>query len=279
MYIIAGGAGEQGRAIIKFLCLHTNEQIISIDPHGEDISADRIQSVRGEFPEALFKLCPPRADKPVVLISCLEPHAALEAQDIACGAGMHYIDLGGDTDTVWRQLEKAQEQDTQGRRLYVIPDCGLAPGVVSSLAGSAERAGSRSAQIFCGGIPIQKEKGYVRSFGIEGLVREYNGTAIWREFGAHCPKQTLYAHQLMVGPYGLEAAPTSGGLSITPWVSDLWRLTYNTLRWRGHFREMRGISEQKQREHLLKFPEVGPYNPDMILLHIIANYNSTMQKW
>src|SRR5689334_8698009 len=50
----------------------------------------------------------------------------------AIAAGSHFCDLGGNVDVV--QQQKAMSADAERAGVTVIPDCGLAPGLVNVLA-------------------------------------------------------------------------------------------------------------------------------------------------
>ena len=71
----------------------------------------------------------------------------------AVSAGLHYADLGGNTEIVQKQRTlhaRAQKQDVS-----VIPDCGLAPGMVNIIAAEGIRRvrEAQSVKIFVGGLP------------------------------------------------------------------------------------------------------------------------------
>src|SRR5688500_6513971 len=53
---------------------------------------------------------------------------------LAAEAGCNYADLGGNTEIVFQQLEL--DQQAQAKGISIIPDCGLAPGMVNILAGA-----------------------------------------------------------------------------------------------------------------------------------------------
>ncbi len=71
--------------------------------------------------------------------------------------GLHCADLGGNTEIV--QKQKTLHAAAQKKHVSVIPDCGLAPGMVNIIAaegirrvGDAERV-----KIFVGGLPQKPE--------------------------------------------------------------------------------------------------------------------------
>jgi lysine 6-dehydrogenase len=72
-------------------------------------------------------------------------------------AGLHYADLGGNTEIVFNQ--KKLDPDARARNVSVIPDCGLAPGMVNILAAEGiRRVGTAdTVRIYVGGLPQHPE--------------------------------------------------------------------------------------------------------------------------
>lgn len=52
--------------------------------------------------------------------------------EIAVEAGVHFCDLGGNTEIVQRQ--KSLDAAARAKRVSIVPDCGLAPGLINVLA-------------------------------------------------------------------------------------------------------------------------------------------------
>ena len=57
---------------------------------------------------------------------------------LAVEAGVHFCDLGGNTEIVFKQKEL--DAYAKEKRVTVVPDCGLAPGMVNILARARHRA-------------------------------------------------------------------------------------------------------------------------------------------
>ena len=169
---------------------------------------------------------------------------------LAVEAGAHYADLGGNTEIVQRQLtldEKATAQDVS-----VIPDSGLAPGMVNilSAAGIAELDRAESVRIWVGGLP-QEPTGplnYQIVYSLEGVL-DYYTTRSWvlRE-GRRTEVEALSEVEPVEFPQPvgtLEAFHTAGGLSTMAWdyEGDIPTMEYKTLRYPGHAQIMRAIRE------------------------------------
>src|SRR5690606_25586648 len=98
----------------------------------------------------------------------------------AIAAGSHYCDLGGNTGIVLQQ----KEMDAQARAaaVSVVPDCGLAPGMVNILAehGIRQLDEARAVRIKVGGLPQHPEPplNYQIVYSLEGVL-DYYTTLSW----------------------------------------------------------------------------------------------------
>src|SRR5688572_9273005 len=98
----------------------------------------------------------------------------------AVESGVHFCDLGGNTEIVFQQKEL--DADARQRRVSVVPDCGLAPGMVNILAqlGIASMDKVKSVRIFVGGLPQHPEPplNYQIVYSLEGVL-DYYTTLSW----------------------------------------------------------------------------------------------------
>jgi lysine 6-dehydrogenase len=174
----------------------------------------------------------------------------LEIATLAVQEGIHYCDLGGNTGIVFQQLQL--DEKAQSRDVSVIPDCGLAPGMVNILAaaGIAELDEPRAVRISVGGLPQEPQPplNYQIVYSLHGVL-DYYTTASWvlREGE---PRQVEALTEIepvsFPEPVGtLEAFHTAGGLSTMPWTYQgrLETMEYKTLRYPGHAEIMRAIRE------------------------------------
>jgi lysine 6-dehydrogenase len=174
----------------------------------------------------------------------------LEIASLAVQEGVHYCDLGGNTGIVFQQLQlndKARQRD-----LSVIPDCGLAPGMVNILAaaGIAALDTPRAVRIRVGGLPQEPKPplNYQIVYSMHGVL-DYYTTASWVLRQGE-PQQVEALTEIEAvefpQPVGtLEAFHTAGGLSTMPWTwqGKLETMEYKTLRYPGHAELMKAIRE------------------------------------
>jgi lysine 6-dehydrogenase len=174
----------------------------------------------------------------------------LEIATLAVEEGLHYCDLGGNTDIVFQQLKLDEKAREKG--ISVIPDCGLAPGMVNILAAAAIAAldKARAVRIRVGGLPQdpQPPLNYQIVYSMHGVL-DYYTTASWVLRDGE-PKQVEALSEIepveFPEPVGtLEAFHTAGGLSTMPWTyqGKLESMEYKTLRYPGHAGTMWAIRE------------------------------------
>lgn len=170
--------------------------------------------------------------------------------ELAVESGCHYCDLGGNTEIVEHQ--KTLHETARSRGLSVIPDCGLAPGMVNILAqaGIDELDETASVKIRVGGLPQnpQPPLNYQIVYSMHGVLDYYTTLSIALEDGRVVKKEALSEVEPVVfdDPVGeLEAFHTAGGISTMPYRYQgvIPHMEYKTLRYPGHAHIMWAIRE------------------------------------
>jgi len=166
----------------------------------------------------------------------------LNITEAAIEAGTHVCDLGGHTPTAKEVMALAE--DARGQGIAIVPDCGMAPGLNINLGLHALSLldEPEALHIYDAGLPLHPVPpwNYVSTFHINGLTNEYYGNAWFLRDGEPTPVPCLTELETLEfePPLGtLEAAVTSGGLSLTPWrlKGKLRTLENKTLRYPGHW--------------------------------------------
>jgi len=186
----------------------------------------------------------------VAVLNALPYYFNLDVTRAAVAAGLHYADLGGNTEIVFNQ--KKLDADARARNVSVIPDCGLAPGMVNILAAEGIRrvGAADSVKIFVGGLPQHPEPplNYQIVYSLEGAL-DYYTTPSWVLREGKPARVDALSELETVGfppPVGtLEAFHTGGGISTMPWAYEgrVRTMEYKTLRYPGHMAIMRPIRE------------------------------------
>jgi lysine 6-dehydrogenase len=147
-----------------------------------------------------------------------------------------------------QQLDAAARQ----RNVSIIPDCGLAPGMVNILAAEGiRRVGDAEAvKIYVGGLPQRPEPplNYQIVYSLAGALDYYTTPSWVLRDGQPARVDALSELESVTFPTPvgeLEAFHTGGGISILPWTyADRVRtMEYKTLRYPGHAAIMRPIRE------------------------------------
>jgi lysine 6-dehydrogenase len=168
----------------------------------------------------------------------------------AVEVGCHFSDLGGNTEIVMEQ--KKLHETAKAKGLSVIPDCGLAPGMVNILAAEGIRRMDKAerVKIYVGGLPQHPEPplNYQIVYSLEGAL-DYYTTQSWVIRDGK-PAQVDALSELedveFPAPVGtLEAFHTAGGISTMPFAYEgkVNVMEYKTLRYPGHVAVMRPIRE------------------------------------
>ncbi len=173
-------------------------------------------------------------------ISCVNYWYNEELSRAAIDTETNFCDLGGNNYVVDKQL--ALDREAKDAGINIIPDCGLAPGMVSILAmhGANRFDKIEEIHIRVGGLPQNPVPplNYQLVFSVEGLINEYIETArVIRggEIAEVSPMTELETLEFDGFP-PLEAFQTSGGTSTLPdtFLGKLRELDYKTIRYAGH---------------------------------------------
>jgi lysine 6-dehydrogenase len=255
MRILVLGSGLQGSAC-AFDLLRTTSYRVTIADAAPERLPEFLEPYRGSR-LAVLKL---DASDETNLTDLMRGHAAVlcalpyyfnfPVARVALSLGIHFADLGGNTAIVKQQETLHSEACAKG--ISIIPDCGLAPGLVNVLAAYAiERLDCiRTAKLMVGGLPRDPEPPlkYTIVYSLEGAL-DYYTTPSWvlRE-GRPVQVEALSEVERVFfpDPLGeLEAFHTGGGISTMPWryAGRVETMEYKTLRYPGHAEIMRAIRD------------------------------------
>jgi lysine 6-dehydrogenase len=182
------------------------------------------------------------------VMSAIPYYFNLQLAECAVEAGVHFCDLGGNTEIVFQQKALADRAKAKG--ITVVPDCGVAPGMVNIFAehGIRQLDTVDSVRIYVGGLPQQPEPplNYQIVYSLEGVL-DYYTTLSWvvrnkkREQVVALSERETVTFPKPVGD--LEAFHTAGGLSTMAWRYEgtIPTMEYKTLRYPGHAEIMETI--------------------------------------
>lgn len=266
------GAGAMARAIAyDFRNIEPKYPLIVLDNDRttltrltDFIGAEDVQTIQGDAGD--LDLLKRLMSGAAASIGAASYRYHYEAARTAVHTGSHWLDLGGNPDVVARQF--ALHADAVKAGVGVIPDCGLAPGMINILAGELARRLDEVKELHLrvGGLPQNPQPSlfYGLVFSPEGLANEYYEPARIIEDGLVRQVESLTGWERVYfgAPFGtLEAFHTSGGSStlIDTFKGKIQTLDYKTLRYAGHLRRIK----------LLK--DLGLFSPESMNFHKIPS--------
>jgi lysine 6-dehydrogenase len=274
MKILVLGAGRMGHGAAHDL-IHNSPDVIAVTvadfdaKKSEDVAAavgtDRItaRQVDASDHEAVVELF--RGHDSV--ISCVNYWYNESLSKAAIETKCNFCDLGGNNYVVDEQL--ALDAEAKAAGINIIPDCGLAPGMVSILAmhGTAQFEKLEEIHIRVGGLPQKPEPplNYQLVFSVEGLINEYIEVArVIRDGEITTVESMTEIESLSFESFPpLEAFLTSGGTSTLPdtFLGKIKELDYKTIRYAGHcekFKTMIDLGLCSSDEIVVDFQKVIP---------------------
>lgn len=184
------------------------------------------------------------------VMSAIPYYFNFEMARLAVEAGVHFTDLGGNTEIVNQQ--KTLDAEARKKKITVVPDTGLAPGMVNILAehGIRQLDDVRSVRIYVGGLPQHPEPplNYQIVYSLEGVLDYYTTLSWVLRNGKRTQVRAL--SELEPVSFGdgvgtLEAFHTAGGLSTMAfrYEDKIPEMEYKTLRYPGHAERMEAIRD------------------------------------
>ncbi|HEY4306240.1 MAG TPA: saccharopine dehydrogenase C-terminal domain-containing protein [Gemmatimonadaceae bacterium] len=182
------------------------------------------------------------------VMSAIPYYYNFDLAQLAVEAGVHFCDLGGNTEIVFQQ--KGLDAEAKKKNISVVPDCGLAPGMVNILSeyGIEQLDKVESVKIFVGGLPQKPEPplNYMLVYSLEGAL-DYYTTLSWVLRGSKRTQVKALSEQEPVkfDFANLEAFHTAGGLSTMAfrYEGKIPTMEYKTLRYPGHAELMANVRE------------------------------------
>ena len=247
MNILVIGAGMMGRAVAFDLAIFSKFDTITIcdidkktlesaetflkdyEINYETLNVSDEQKVKDTF------------EKYDVVVSAIPYHFNYFLTKTAIETNTHFIDLGGNNDVVEKQLKLSDKAEKN--KVTIIPDCGLAPGLVSIITKDIVDTLDEVdfVKLRVGGLPLKPVPpfNYQIVFSPNGLINEYLEDALVLDNKKIVSKESMTEIEEISFPYPfnkMEAFLTSGGCSTLPYTFRyiIKYLDYKTIRYPGH---------------------------------------------
>jgi lysine 6-dehydrogenase len=183
------------------------------------------------------------------VVSAVSYSVNLQITKAAIQAGVHVCDLGGNDEVVRKQM--LLDADARQKGVTVVPNCGLAPGLINILAmqGVKEFDELDSIHLRVGGLPQHPQPPlyYQIVFSAEGLINEYVEKAAVIRNGVlmHIDAMSDLEEVEFEEIGNLEAFSTSGGISTLTELlhGRVKNLDYKTIRYKGHCEKFKTLLE------------------------------------
>lgn len=253
MRMLVLGGGLQGSACAFDLLRHTDADVTLADYQPEHLPAF-LNPYRGK------RLTVTKLDAhdqnavraaiqgQAAVMSALPYYFNTDMAKLAVDVGTHFADLGGNTEIVRQQ--KLLHEEAKQKGLSIMPDCGLAPGMVNILAleGIRRMDDVEAVRLYVGGLPQHPEPplNYNIVYSLEGVLDYYTTPSWILRNGEPMTVEALSELEDIVFPApvgSLEAFHTAGGVSTMPWEFEhkIPVMEYKTLRYHGHAEIMKAI--------------------------------------
>ncbi len=256
MKILVLGAGKQGGAAAFDLLRNPEVEQVGI----ADLDSESLETLHTRLGDRRVFLHHVELDDAQLTSELLSPYDAclnalspwysLDITRAAIEARTHLCDLGGGSDVVSQLLKLDTSAFEAG--VTVIPDCGLAPGLVTILAAHGIRRldEANSVHIRVGALPrtTTSPLRYQLAYPVARLLDKYAERAILIRDGVRLSVEPLTEVEEIEfpDPFGtLEAFNTAGGLSTlaSTFAGKVRNLDYKTIRYPGHCAMVKPLRE------------------------------------
>ena len=255
MKVVVLGAGLMGKEVARDLVASPKvEKIVLADvaleaakEFVETLNTDKIEVVQlnAECDDALRAVIA----RGNVVVNALFYTFNERVAKAAIDTGVHAVDLGGHIGGITEAVLDLNEEAVK-KNVTIVPDLGVAPGMVNILAGygASNLDTVESIKLYVGGIPTEPKPPlhYTRVFSLEGVFDHYTepSKAIQKGKLTEVPSLTgiepIYFDEFGV----LEAFYTSGGIStLYKTFPDVKTLEYKTIRYKGHAEKFKLLAD------------------------------------
>ena len=167
----------------------------------------------------------------------------------AIDVGVHAVDLGGHIGGITETILQLDEE-AASKGVTLIPDLGVAPGMINILAGygASKLDEVESIKLFVGGIPTEPKPPlhYTRVFSLDGMFDHYTEPSKMIQKGMLGEVESLTGIEpIYFDEFGvLEAFYTSGGIStLYKTFPNVKTLEYKTIRYKGHAEKFKLLAD------------------------------------
>ena len=309
MKVVVLGAGLMGKEVARDLVKSTNVEKVYLgdldvrtaQAFVETLNTDKVEVIElnAELDESLKAVI----SKGDVVVNALFYSFNERVARTAIDVGVHSVDLGGHIGGVTETILELHEE-AKAKGVTIIPDLGVAPGMINILAGygATKLDEVESIKLYVGGIPTEPVPPlhYTRVFSLDGMFDHYTEPSKMIRKGKLEEVESLSGVEpIYFEDFGvLEAFYTSGGIStLYKTFPNVRVLEYKTIRYKGHAEKFKLLADlgfldtsnlvevdnrevpvrKVVREALKKKLELGTKQDAVLLRVIVAGEKSQQQ--
>lgn len=309
MKVVVLGAGLMGKEVARDLVKSNNVEkvfLADLDVNTAQAFVDTLNTDQVE----VIELHAERDDslkaalsKGDVVVNALFYSFNERVARFAIEVGVPSVDLGGHIRGITETILGLHEE-AKAKGVTIIPDLGVAPGMVNILVGygATKLDEVESIKLYVGGIPTEPKPPlhYTRVFSLEGVFDHYTEPSVSIQKGKLEEVESLSGIEpIYFDDFGvLEAFYTSGGIStLYNSFPNVRALEYKTIRYKGHAEKFKLLADlgfldstnlvevdnrevsvrTVVREALKKKLELGT-KPDAVLLRVIVAGEKAQQQ-
>lgn len=246
MKVVVLGAGLMGKEVARDLVKSNNVEkvflgdldVTTAQAFVETLNTDKVEVIElnAEHNDSL-KAAISKGD---VVVNALFYSFNERVARTAIEVGVHSVDLGGHIGGITETILELHEE-AKAKGVTLIPDLGVAPGMVNILAGygATKLDEVESIKLYVGGIPTEPKPPlhYTRVFSLDGVFDHYTEPSKMIQKGKLVEVASLSGIEpIYFDDFGvLEAFYTSGGIStLYKTFPNVNVLEYKTIRYKGH---------------------------------------------
>jgi len=279
--VLVAGAGKIGSLIAVLLATSGDYKVTLIDSRTESLNSVRDQLYQTAVMDVSDHQ---RLDSFIkkeqfqALVSCLPFTANIGLATLAKANQLHYFDLTEDT-----QVSAAIGKLATDAKTAFVPQCGIAPGFISIIAGSLMKSvpSLESVALRVGALPKYSHHAlkYALTWSPEGLINEYANECdalVNARLSKVQPLEDL--ETLEIDGLQYEAFNTSGGLGTlaATYEGKVNSLNYKTIRYPGHCEKMRFLMQDlmlSQSRDVLKnilINALPQSSDDVVIIYVVV---------
>lgn len=260
---VLGGCGRQGSIIAQDLA--RKHEVVALDITKSKRLAKPVKFLKADC--SSYNVLRDLLTKAGLVVGALPSHLGMNAMMAAIDSGVHYVDL-----SFCAQDLSSFNSSAMHKKLTVLHDCGVAPGLSHLIVGQALKQGVQNIQIAVGGVAKDREEDYIVTWSPEDLYEEYTRPARIVVEGEVRSVPACSGVRTINAGSGLQSYVTDGLRSLLSKAHMTSSMVEYTLRWPNHIENLGPLGLMTKEEFAEKITSKYKSNTDdKLVMQITAN--------